>query len=277
MNQKLDYPLLSIVTVTYNAERELKKTIESILIQKDVSELNIEYIIQDGLSKDRTLSVAKRYEEELKNVGIRLYIYSEKDAGIYDAMNKGIKKTTGKWICLLNAGDTFCNDKSLYDVKLALAQSSADVLYADYKRINSYIEKIVEIPQIEDLMNTMIFCHQAIFIRDYIYCKNLYDCKYQLVADYALMLKLYLTGVKFEYVPVCLIDYNVDGVSARNMIKTYSEIYMVRKDNAIIKNKVGEEIKYVIGILKRIILANMPQNLRWKIYNFLNEYYFYRK
>lgn len=82
------------------------------------------------------------------------------------------------------------------------------------------------------------------------------------------MLKLYLTGVKFEYVPVCLIDYNVDGVSARNMIKTYSEIYMVRKDNAIIKNKVGEEIKYVIGILKRIILANMPQNLRWKIYNF---------
>ena len=258
MNQKLDYPLLSIVTVTYNAERELKKTIESILIQKDVSELNIEYIIQDGLSKDRTLSVAKRYEEELKNVGIRLYIYSEKDAGIYDAMNKGIKKTTGKWICLLNAGDTFCNDKSLYDVKLALAQSSADVLYADYKRINSYIEKIVEIPQIEDLMNTMIFCHQAIFIRDYIYCKNLYDCKYQLVADYALMLKLYLTGVKFEYVPVCLIDYNVDGVSARNMIKTYSEIYMVRKDNAIIKNKVGEEIKYVIGILKRIILANMP-------------------
>lgn len=266
MDQEDNHFTLSIITVTYNAEKELQKTIESILSQQNIKEINIEYIIQDGLSSDKTLSIAKEYKTRLENKGITVNIYSEKDYGIYDAMNRGIRKSQGKWVCLLNAGDSFCDKQSLQGLKRYLEESIADVLYADYKRINSYVTRNVRIPDLKELRKTMIFCHQAIFIRDYIYRDNLYNCQYNLVADYDLMFRLYIEGRKFEHIPIYLIDYDTDGLSAKNMVRTYREIYKVRKDNAVIESKFIENIKYSIGIIIRVILANMSQSLRWKIY-----------
>lgn len=269
MDQKAYKYTLSIITVTYNAEKELEKTISSILSQEAMDEINIEYIIQDGLSKDRTLNIAREYQERFEKIGISFHIYSEKDSGIYDAMNKGIKKAKGKWVCLLNAGDTFCNERSIFYVAKCLKQSSSDILYADYNRVNSYVKRTVEISQIEELKHTMIFCHQAIFVRNYVYTENLYDCRYKLVADYDLMLRLYLNGYKFEHFPVCLVDYDINGISGTNMIETYREIYKVRKNNHVLGCVFQEKTRYVIGILKRIILAKMPQKMRWQVYGMI--------
>ena len=94
----------------------------------------------------------------------------------------------------------------------------------------------------------------------------MYNCQYNLVADYDLMFRLYIEGRKFEHIPIYLIDYDTDGLSAKNMVRTYREIYKVRKDNAVIESKFIENIKYSIGIIIRVILANMSQSLRWKIY-----------
>lgn len=266
MDYKTMQPLLSIITVTYNAEKELEKTIKSIISQENIDDLNVEYIIQDGMSKDGTLSLAKGYRESIEGKNISFSIYSEKDFGIYDAMNRGIKKATGKWICLLNAGDVFCNEKSITGIKSNLEEAVSDVLYADYRRVNLYMERTIKIPEIKELRNTMIFCHQSVFIRDYVYSKYSYDCKYALVADYDLMLRLYLNKCNFEHMSVCLVNYDIDGLSGKNMIETYREIYKVRKNNNVINRKFREHIRYMAGILKRFILANMPQSLRWFIY-----------
>lgn len=260
---------LSIITVTYNAESELRKTIESILSQEKIDGVKIEYIIQDGLSKDGTLSVASAYRDSLKKKGIAFRVYSEKDSGIYDAMNQGIRRATGKWICLLNAGDTFFDQNSINNVKTYLEQSTSDVLYADYCRINPYIKTMVKIPEMKELRKTMIFCHQAIFVRDYIYFKDMYDCRYKLVADYELMLRLYLRGYAFMHIPVCLIAYDTDGISAKSMIQTYREIFKIRREKNVIDNIILEYCSFSVGIGKRFILANMPQRLRWHIFKVL--------
>ena len=92
----LEVPKISIITVVFNGESLIERTIKSVLEQTFAS---IEYIIVDGLSNDGTLSIAKQYSSSITK------IISEKDHGIYDAMNKGLKMATGNYILFLNAGD----------------------------------------------------------------------------------------------------------------------------------------------------------------------------
>ena len=100
---------ISIVTVVYNGEKTIRKTIESILCQEFK---DYEYIIVDGLSKDNTVNIAREYERLFEG---RLRIYSEPDKGIYDAMNKGIKLAKGDYIWLVNADDWIEKD-ALYNI-----------------------------------------------------------------------------------------------------------------------------------------------------------------
>ena len=95
---------VTVVTVTYNAQDYLEKTIQSIISQ---SYSDIEYIIIDGGSTDGTLDIIKKYEKNIT------YWVSESDNGIYDAMNKGIKKASGEWINFMNAGDGFVDTNSI--------------------------------------------------------------------------------------------------------------------------------------------------------------------
>lgn len=103
-------PDISIITVCYNSAPLLKKTIESILIQKDSS---IEYVIIDGASADETSKVLSNYKDKINT------IVSEADSGIYDAMNKGILLAKGKYLIFINAGDILCKN-SLYTIKKEL-------------------------------------------------------------------------------------------------------------------------------------------------------------
>ena len=98
---------ISLITVTYNSEKTLQKTIQSVLAQKFI---NLEYIIIDGQSKDNTVSIIKESEPLFNN---NLKWISEKDTGIYDAMNKGIKMATGDIIGILNSDDYFTSDNIL--------------------------------------------------------------------------------------------------------------------------------------------------------------------
>ena len=97
-------PLVSIVTVVYNGENFLEETIKSVINQ---TYENIEYIIIDGGSTDGTVDIIKKYEDKIN------YWVSEKDAGIYDAMNKGIEAFKGDYINFLNAGDSYVNNEVL--------------------------------------------------------------------------------------------------------------------------------------------------------------------
>lgn len=261
--------ILSIVTVTYNAQNSVEKTIRSLLSQMKNVDFRIEYIIQDGLSEDNTVGIVHKYDCEFEQYGVDCVVFSEKDSGIYDAMNKGIQKTRGKWVCLLNAGDTFSDEDSLLKLQPYLLNPAVEILYSDYYRINKYNTRRVIIPDLHMLKNTMILCHQALFVKRSVYLDEKYDCQYKLVADYDFVLRQYLKGRLFEHIHSALINYDTEGISGKNMIDTYKEIYAVRKKHGMIENPNYEKMKYYIGISKRIILANMPQPLRWKLYKII--------
>lgn len=101
---------ISIITVTYNSGKTLKNTIESVLKQ---TYTNYEHIIVDGLSKDNTMQLVKEYEQKYNG---KLKYISEKDCGLYDAMNKGIKMATGDIIGILNSDDMYAHEKVLQEI-----------------------------------------------------------------------------------------------------------------------------------------------------------------
>ena len=116
--------LVSIITVTYNCERTIQRTIDSVIAQKYS---NIEYILVDGISSDNTLNIIKaskkKYPEIIKYV-------SEKDKGLYDAMNKGIKMANGEIIGIIN-GDDYYTDSAVQSAVMLFEKESVDIIYSD--------------------------------------------------------------------------------------------------------------------------------------------------
>ena len=148
-------PVFSIITVTYNAERWLERTILSVLSQ---SYPNIEYIIIDGGSTDGTVDIIKKYEERIA------YWVSEPDKGIYDAMNKGIQKATGEWINFMNAGDVYAANDVLVQL-MQCEHSEARILRGNIIRVYPHMKvKSVGVttntPNMVDMFNNT-FHHQA--------------------------------------------------------------------------------------------------------------------
>lgn len=116
-------PKISIITVCFNCVNDIERTILSVINQ---SYSNFEYIVIDGGSSDGTLEKIKKYQNKIS------YWNSESDAGIYDAMNKGIDVATGEWINFMNAGDTFVNENILYDIFTSLIPQDKKIIYSDF-------------------------------------------------------------------------------------------------------------------------------------------------
>lgn len=263
-----DNILLSIITVTFNAEKEVKKTIQSVLSQKDYPiDAKLEMVFIDGKSTDQTVSVIQHFIPLLEEKQISVRLISESDSGIYDAMNKGIKHAHGTWIQMLNAGDCLYNSHIFRKILPKMIDSEAGVLYGDFIKENEFTSRISKTPPLPELRGRIIFCHQSVFIRRDINIVNLYDTKYKLSADYKLLLKLYLEGIKFEYVPLCIVSYDLTGVSAKRMVEAYRECHHAREELKVIDNRVKDYCVYIAGISKLTILNRMPQALRWKIYH----------
>ena len=129
--------MISVITVCYNAEKEIEKTIKSVLKQ---TYMDYEYIFIDGKSKDNTLEVINRYIPEFEKKGIRIKLVSEEDQGIYDAMNKGVKHASGEWINFMNAGDCFHDEYVLEKIAEHLSEED-DVVAGEYVYIEGYLGK----------------------------------------------------------------------------------------------------------------------------------------
>lgn len=125
-------PKISVVTVCYNAVKDIEKTILSVINQ---TYPNIEYIIIDGGSKDGTMDVVNRYKDKID------VIVSEPDKGIYDAMNKGIDRATGEWINFMNAGDCFMEEDTINKVFTKDIDECKSVLYGDVELSRKVLQK----------------------------------------------------------------------------------------------------------------------------------------
>lgn len=212
-------PLVTIVTITFNLlkagrEKTFRQCLESVHSQ---TYENIEHIVVDGASKDGSLEIIKEYA----NRGWIKYI-SEPDSGIYDAMNKGIRMATGKYISFLNSDDYYHDTKGVDSVVNSLEDTEADYLYADTRSIDNRNDSPVGIwtGNIHLIPFGIHYCHQSMFVKLTV-IRELggFDTNYKVSADSDLMIKIYAIGKKHVYLPRCIVSYRSGGLSVQNSLQ----------------------------------------------------------
>ena len=258
----MEKKLLSIITVCYNDLQNLKMTHQSISEQLEPDNSSVEWIVVDGLSNDGTYNILTEWKKSTKY----LRFASQKDEGIYDAMNKGLAMAEGKWINFLNAGDTYHCQHTLRSVLAELSSTEADLVYGGAMKFDAYHkETVFPSKDLSDLKHDMIICHQAVFFNRLTHMLYPYDTRYRIVSDYNTVLRMYLDGKKMERIDIVVADYDMSGISAQNLENTYKEIRQVKLDNGVYSRTVGNDIVFSYGLLKRRILVKMPPKIRWKI------------
>lgn len=217
-------PKFSIITVTYNAEAVLEDTIQSVISQ---TYHQLEYIIIDGASKDRTLEIANKYKEHITR------IVSEPDKGLYDAMNKGIALATGDYLCFLNAGDSFHEDDALQLMVHTLSGNELpDVLYGETALVNREGHFIrmrrLSTPEVltwRSFKQGMLVCHQAFFAKRSLV--EPYDLQYRYSADFDWCIRIMKKARTLHNTHLTLIDYLEEGMTTQNHKASLKERFRI--------------------------------------------------
>lgn len=208
-------PLISIVTVSYNAVVTIEQTILSVINQ---TYPNIEYIIIDGGSTDGTVDIIKKYTDKIA------YWVSEPDKGIYDAMNKGGVRSTGKWLQFLNCGDKLYDNNVVSNIFSLSNNGDVGIIYGDMikiTRVGAFWGKPYSLDRFE---NSFPVFHPSSYIRRDVFIKSMFDTSYRIAADFALYRQLYLDGVVFKYVSVRMVVFDgINGVSSTSPLACYKE------------------------------------------------------
>lgn len=192
---------ISIITATYNSGKTVRDTIESVLAQNYT---DWEHIIVDGCSKDNTVGIIREYEPQYKG---RLKWISERDKGIYDAMNKGIAMATGDIIGLLNSDDFYFSPNSLSMVANGLADASVDAVYADTVVVDqNNTNKVVRHHICKDFKPSMMRygfmpSHPTFYCRKAVYDKfGNFDLAFKSASDFDWLLRtIYVGKIKTKY------------------------------------------------------------------------------
>ncbi|AII47847.1 hypothetical protein KR52_01540 [Synechococcus sp. KORDI-52] len=200
---------VSVITITYNDLKNLKKTVESF---KKFSALNtqfkLEYIVIDGNSTDGTKSYLQSQSQYIDK------FISEKDSGIYDAMNKGIKMAGKEYVWFMNAGDEFI-PKKLFKLDLLLKEHAYDVIYGDriYIDTDDNKEYTQKAKKISEIQYGMCFGHQSTIYNRQILEKYLFNLTYKYAGDYEQLIRLYLNNKSFKYISFPLCRFYSGGAS----------------------------------------------------------------
>jgi len=216
---------VSIITVCYNNSETIESTIQSVISQ---NYSNIEYIIVDGLSTDDTLKITERYKNKITK------IISEKDDGIYDAINKGILLATGDIIAILHADDFYTNENVISSIANEFNQKNVDAVYGDLQYVDRVNTNIVKRNWSsgeylkDNFLNGWMPPHPSFFAKKECYDKfGVFNTTLKSAADYELMLRfLYKHNCSVTYIPQVLVKMRVGGksnVSIMNRIKANRE------------------------------------------------------
>lgn len=223
-------PMVSVITISYNAETEIGNTIQSILCQNFI---DYEYIFIDGNSKDRTVEVIASYRGKFESKGISYRVTSEPDKGIYDAMNKGIYQASGKWIIMLNAGDCLADEEVLCDI-FSRPGLEGKILYGDTVlknvRGNDVYYKISPASSAEKIEACLPFCHQSVFVPNELMKRYAFDARLRIAADYKFFVQAYQAGTPFVHIPRVISIYDCSGVSSTNYNKLGTEYDLIKKE-----------------------------------------------
>lgn len=246
---------VSIITATYNSVKTLEGTIKSILAQ---TYADIEYIIIDGDSTDGTQQLIRQYEPQF---GEHLKWLSEKDCGIYDAMNKGIKMATGEIVGILNSDDYFTNNNVIELMMAAFKDSNLDAVYGDIHFIREgqpdKIFRYYSSKPFRPLWLRFGFmpAHPSFYCRKEVFEKaGLYKTDYKIGSDYEMMVRLFMVHkIKAKYLPLDFVTMRTGGASTRNV---KSRLQLIKEDvrgcreNGIYTNPLMICMKYLYKIFE---------------------------
>ena len=230
---------ISIITASFNSEKSIRDTLESVKCQEYN---NVEHLIIDGLSSDRTLHIVREYSHVSR-------VISEKDNGIYDAMNKGLQIATGEIIGILNSDDIYVDNKVLKEVVDMFADDQVDGCYADLQYVDESDTNILVRSWKSGTYRKNSFLygwmppHPTLFLRRRVYDKiGFFNLAFKTAADYELMIRVFVThDFTIRYLPRVIVKMRTGGASNATM--------------------------------KRRIDANKEDRMAWKVNN-LKPYFF---
>ena len=233
----------SVVTITFNAETVLQRTLDSVLCQ---TYEDVEHLIIDGASKDGTIAMAERYKQlsDTSDNGHQVIIQSEPDRGIYDAMNKGLTQASGDYIVFMNAGDAFPSADTLEQVarRCRLAELPSDerpgVLYGDTNMVDNdghflHLRQHRPPQQLSwrSFKKGMLVCHQAFYARTDIAKNVQYDLRYHFSADVdwciRVMKETERLGLPLSNSGIVVANYMEEGTTTKNHKASLRERYLV--------------------------------------------------
>ncbi|WQU98345.1 glycosyltransferase [Helicobacter pylori] len=247
---------VSVITACFNSEKTIEDTILSVLNQ---TYKNIEYIIIDGSSADSTLEIIQKYQDRIACV------VSEKDKGIYDAMNKGIRRASGDIIALLNSDDFYKDEFVLEKVVHEFENKNCDSVYADLVFVKpNCLEKVVRYYESGEfhpktLLYGVVPAHPTLFVKKEIYERyGLYKSDYKISADFEMIIRLFVVQkISFSYLKEVLVVMCTGGASTRgfkSFLLRNRENIRACKENGIQANVFSMLLKYprkVMGLFKR--------------------------
>lgn len=239
-------PKFSVITVCYNAEATIEDTIQSVISQ---TYHHVEYIIVDGASKDRTMDIVNRYREHIA------IVVSERDKGLYDAMNKGIGLATGDYLCFLNAGDSFHEDDTLQQMVHSIhTPQLPDVLYGETELVDHEGHFLrmrrLSAPEVltwKSFRQGMLVCHQAFFPRRDLVMP--YDLRYRFSADFDWCIKIMKKSKVLHNTHLTLIDYLAEGMTTRNHKASLKERFRIMTRHYGWTNTLAFHLWFVLRLL----------------------------
>jgi glycosyltransferase involved in cell wall biosynthesis len=243
---------VSIITCVYNRENTILESISSVGIQTYPL---IEHILIDGGSTDETLGIVQ------KHFNSRMVLFSEPDYGIYDAINKGIMKSTGDVVCLLHSDDTYASNSVIAEVVKEFSNPELDAVYGDavfFKHGNS--EKIHRHYRSDRFSPQMLSkgwmpAHTTLFLRRRVFEKyGLYKINYKIAGDMDFVARIFKSGnLQSKYIPKIMVRMRTGGVSTggvKNTILLNREVLRALRENGIKTNIIKLLSKYPLKFLE---------------------------
>lgn len=245
------FPKVSIITVSFNSGKTIKETIESVINQ---AYPNIEYIIVDGNSTDNTKEIIANYKSQISK-----YI-SEKDSGIYDAMNKGLAMCTGDIIGILNSDDIYLNSNVISDVVELFINTKANIVSTSISIFKDKPENIIRKYSATIWRKWMFRIawqppHPGFFVKKEVYQQvGNFDTKFRIAADFDFMLRCILIH-KINVIKSSLVSVNMRAggesqKSIKNIIKTNKEDHLSLKKNGFFSLEILMYLKYPLKMFQ---------------------------
>jgi len=249
---------ISIITITYNSASTIRDTIESVLSQ---SYADIEYIIVDGNSSDKTMEIVRSYGDKIDKV------ISEPDKGLYDALNKGINNATGDVVGFMHSDDVYASKNVVKTIIEVFENYDNDSFYGDLIYVDKHdINKVVRLWRAGKykpgkMLNGWMPPHPTFYVKREIYEKfGGFDLSYKISADYENMLRLLVSNkISSFYVPMFIVKMRLGGESNRsvsNIIKKTKEDFRAIIHNGLLLRAFGALLNKNFSKIKQYLIPN---------------------